>query len=382
MTPSGPQGSTRTAVQDDVFRDVIGRFASGVTVITTTADGGDFGTTASAVSSLSMEPPMMLICLNKTSDTQAAVLRSGLFAVNILREDQGDVAYRFAKKGTDKFEGVAVVRGGTGVPLVGGALAHLECEVDETVTGGTHTVFLAHVRQAVGTEGAPLTYFRGRFGRLESALDEAAYRGLRERVVDRRLPVGEVLDLEQLATDLDADAQRVYYALTKLCADGLVFREADGYIVKPLTAQAAGQLFDARCTVEIGVVEGTVGAVGDEAVDGLQALADDLARIVSSDAPDLGAFLRTSHGFHQRLVALAGCDQLNELYERLGIPSFWTRTMADRRWWEEFDVVHHAQLVEAYRACDAGAAKRLILAHRDQVKGLVRGLITEAGGEV
>lgn len=379
---TGPRVSTPTAVQDEVFRDVIGRFASGVTVITTAVDGTDFGTTASAVSSLSMDPPMILICLNRTSDTQAAVLRSGVFAVNILREDQGEVAYRFAKKGTDKFEGVAVRRGGTGVPLVEGALAHLECEVDETVAGGTHTVFLARVRQAVGTEGAPLTYFRGRFGRLESALDEAAYRELRNRVVDRRLPVGQVLDLEQLATDLDADAQRIYYALTKLCADDLVSREADGYIVKPLTAQSAEQLFDARCTVEVGVAEETVGAVSGAAVDGLEALADDLARIVSSDTPDLNAFLRTSHAFHQRLVALAGCDQLNELYERLGIPSFWTRTMADRRWWEEFDVVHHAQLVQAYRAGDPDAARRLICAHRDQVKGLVRGLITEAGGEV
>ncbi len=148
---TGPRVSTPTAVQDEVFRDVIGRFASGVTVITTAVDGTDFGTTASAVSSLSMDPPMILICLNRTSDTQAAVLRSGVFAVNILREDQGEVAYRFAKKGTDKFGGVSVRRGGTGVPLVEGALAHLECEVDETVAGGTHTVFLARVRQAVGT---------------------------------------------------------------------------------------------------------------------------------------------------------------------------------------------------------------------------------------
>lgn len=370
------------AVPDEVFRDVIGRFASGVTVITTRADDADFGTTASAVSSLSMQPPMMLVCLNRTSDTQAAVLRSGVFAVNILGEDQGQVAYAFAKKGTDKFQGVGVVRGESGVPLVEGALAHLECEVDETVTGGTHTVFLAHVRHAAGTEGAPLTYFRGRFGRLESALDEAAYRTLRDRVIGRELPLGRPLDLEQLATELDADAQRVYYALTKLCADGLVSREADGYVVEPLTPQAAESLFDARCTVEIGVVEETVGRVDDEAVEDLQALADDLARIVRSDAPDLVAFLRTSHAFHQRLVALARCDQLSELYERLGIPSFWHRTMADRRWWEEFDVVHHAQLVEAYRTGARDTAKQLVYAHRDQVKDLVRGLITEAGGEV
>ena len=378
MTHAG----TPTAIPNEVFRDVIGRFASGVTVITTTADGGDFGTTASAVSSLSMEPPMLLICLNRTSDTQAAILKTGVFGVNILAEDQGQIAYRFAKKGQAKFDGVGVRRGGTGVPLVENALAHLECEVEETVTGGTHTVFLARVRQAAGTDRAPLTYFRGRFGRLESELDEAAYRDLRMRVIDRRLPVGRPLDLEALATELDVDAQRVYYALTKLCADDLVSRQADGYVVTPLTAPAAEALFDARCTVEIGVAAQTVGQVGSDAVDGLEELANDLARIVHSTEPDLAAFLHASHEFHRRLVALADCPVLTETYQRLGIPSFWTRTMADRAWWHEFDVVHHRHLVEAYRAGDVARATQLIRSHRDQVKGLVRAMIAEAGGEV
>jgi flavin reductase (DIM6/NTAB) family NADH-FMN oxidoreductase RutF len=373
---------SRTAVPDEVFRDVIGRFASGVTVITTTADGADHGTTASAVSSLSMNPPMLLICLNKTSDTQAAILRSGAFAVNILAEDQGQVAYQFAKKGQDKFAGVGLVRGRSGIPLVENALAHLECEVDETVTGGTHTVFLARVKEAAGKEGAPLTYFRGRFGRLESALDEAAYRDLRKRVIERSLPPGQPLDPEGLAAEMDVDPQRIYYALTKLATDDLVARREDGYVVNPLTAEAAAQLFDARGTIEIGVVDQTVGVAEDDALDDLQRLADDLARNVGSPEPDLAAFLHTSHAFHQHLVALAGCTQLSESYERLGIPAFWTRTMADRRWWEEFDVVHHAQLVQAYRTGDMVEAKRLIYQHRDQVKDLVRGLITEAGGEV
>ncbi len=371
-----------TAVPDEVFRDVIGRFASGVTVITTTAHGEDHGTTASAVSSLSTEPPMLLVCLNKTSATQQAVLEAGVFGVNILAEHQGEVAYRFAKKGADKFAGVGVLQGQTGVPLIEGALAHLECEVDETVTGGTHTVFLGRVRHARGSEGTPLTYFRGRFGRLESALDEAAYRDLRKRVFSRQLPVGEPLDLERLAAELDVDAQRVYYALTKLSADDLVSREAEGYVVNPLTADAAEQMFDARCAVEVGVVDQTVGKVSDAALDELDALAQRLAGIVRADSPDFGDFLSTSHAFHQRLVALADCAHLSELYQRLGIPSFWSRTMAGRAWWAEFDVVHHAELVDAYRTRDTERAKQLVYGHRDQVKRLVRSLITEAGGSV
>ena len=99
-----------TLADQQVFRDVIGRFASGVTVITTTVDGAPFGTTASAVSSLSLEPPMVLVCLNKTSDTQAAILKAGAFCVNILAEGQQDLAYQFARKG-DKFGGHDLRRG-------------------------------------------------------------------------------------------------------------------------------------------------------------------------------------------------------------------------------------------------------------------------------
>src|ERR1700736_5661352 len=91
------------------FRDVIGHFASGVTVITASHDGEYKGTTASAVSSLSLEPPMVLICLNKESSTARAVAAAGRFAVNILGEDQADEAMRFAKRAAtgDKFTGVA-----------------------------------------------------------------------------------------------------------------------------------------------------------------------------------------------------------------------------------------------------------------------------------
>jgi flavin reductase (DIM6/NTAB) family NADH-FMN oxidoreductase RutF len=324
---TGGAGVT-AAVPNELFRDVIGRFATGVTVITTTAAGVDHGTTASAVSSLSLDPPMLLVCLNRTSDTQDAVLRSGVFGVNILAEDQGEIAYRFATKGTGKFDGVAVRHGTTGVPLIEQALAHVECEVQETVSGGTHTVFLARVRQASGSDGAPLTYFRGRFGRLESA------------------------------------------------------RQADGHVATPLNAEAAGQLFDARCTIELGVAEETVGSVGDEALDGLEALAEQLARIVRNEAPDLSSFLRTSHAFHRALVSLAGCPQLSESYERLGIPAFWTTAMSERSWWRDFDVVHHADVVRAYRAGDLAEVKRLVRRHRQQVKQLVRDLISDAGGEV
>ena len=101
----------------DEFREVISHFASGVTVITALHEGRAFGTTASAVTSLSLEPPMLLVCMNKQSETGRAVAQAGQFAVNILGADQVDLAERFAQKGGDKFAGVPVSPGKWGEPL-------------------------------------------------------------------------------------------------------------------------------------------------------------------------------------------------------------------------------------------------------------------------
>jgi len=153
----------RRRLSSEEFRDIIGRFASGVTVITAQHEDRPFGTTASAVSSLSLEPPMLLVCLNKASSTGQAIAAARHFAVNILGEDQADAAMRFAGKG-DKFAGARIAHGEMGEPLLADALANLECRVVEEVTGGTHSVFLAEVEHATGRQGAPLAYFRGQFG--------------------------------------------------------------------------------------------------------------------------------------------------------------------------------------------------------------------------
>lgn len=155
------------ACDQRLYREVVGHFATGVAVITAKHDGVDFGMTASALASLSVEPPTLLVCLSRESVTHSAIHSAGAFGVNILTESQGDIATRFA--GTDraqKFDELRVRHGELGQPLLLDALARLECRVAEPVTGGTHTIFLGTVQNAEADEGAPLTYFRGRFGRF------------------------------------------------------------------------------------------------------------------------------------------------------------------------------------------------------------------------
>jgi flavin reductase (DIM6/NTAB) family NADH-FMN oxidoreductase RutF len=165
---AAPAPITDPGCDEAVFREVVGHFATGVAVITARRGGENYGMTASAVASLSLEPPMLLVCLNRASVTHGALEAAGAFGVNVLNDGQADIATRFAgaERGS-RFAGLRTHSGPLGQPLLSDALARLECRVTETVSGGTHTVFLGTVHHAEATPGSPLTYFRGRFGRFE-----------------------------------------------------------------------------------------------------------------------------------------------------------------------------------------------------------------------
>jgi flavin reductase (DIM6/NTAB) family NADH-FMN oxidoreductase RutF len=107
---------------------------------------------------------MLLVCLNRTSRTMPVIDRTRRFAVNILGVGQGGLAQRFATDRDDKFDGVEFEPGLFGVPLLRDALAHIECNVRETATGGTHTVFFGEVQRAERFEGEPILYYRGQVG--------------------------------------------------------------------------------------------------------------------------------------------------------------------------------------------------------------------------
>ena len=370
---------TATLVDQNTFRDVIGRFASGVTVISTRRDGTDLGTTASAVSSLSMEPPMLLICMNRTSETGAAVADRGRFVVNILGEDQAELAQHFARKGADKFAGVEVERGQDELPLIARALGHLECRVAETATGGTHTVFLSHVERARATEGSPLTYFRGRFGRFEDAAQEAAYQQLRQVVMSREVRAGETLSIDELAGRLHLERPRLQVALMKLTADGLVERDPDrGYVVRPLDAHRARDAIRTRCMIEVAVAEEAAGTIDAAALAELRRHAQDACRAVAGATPDYELLRAAGRRFHRTFIALAGNDTVLELYGRLRIDAIWGRLLKGRHLDPDYLLV----VTEACAAGDAEAAKRALREHADHAVRVVEDVIARAGGAI
>ncbi len=150
------------------FRRVLGHFATGVTVVTTRAPGGPVrGLTASAVASVSLNPPLALVCVDHTADTHDAIEDSGVFAINMLAEDAETLARRFADYPAEtKFEGVAYRPEATGAPVLDAALAWADCDLRFSHDGGDHTIFVGVVVAGDAREGAPLLYYRGGYRRM------------------------------------------------------------------------------------------------------------------------------------------------------------------------------------------------------------------------
>jgi 4-nitrophenol 2-monooxygenase / 4-nitrocatechol 4-monooxygenase, reductase component len=142
------------------FRQVMGHFASGVTVVTTAHDGQLYGMTVSSFASLSLKPALVLICVENILSTYTAIIEAGQFAVNILEQRQEHLSRRFATRENGKFTGVAWRSSRNGLPLIEGTLSVIECQLRDTFPGGDHTIFVGEVIDAEIGHGAPLLYYR------------------------------------------------------------------------------------------------------------------------------------------------------------------------------------------------------------------------------
>lgn len=155
-------------MDEAAFKNAMSHFASGVTVVTTEHQGKPFGMTVASFASLSLHPPLVLICIEKSVKTHDAIASSGKFGVSILRSDQQDISSRFASRAEDKFTGIDVRRGTLGLPLIAGALTTIECAVENRLPGGDHTIFIGKVVDAQTTEGNPLLYFRSGYREMRA----------------------------------------------------------------------------------------------------------------------------------------------------------------------------------------------------------------------
>jgi flavin reductase (DIM6/NTAB) family NADH-FMN oxidoreductase RutF len=161
MSSEGPR------VASEEFRRACGRFATGVAIASVLdADGTPHGLTVNSFASVSLHPPLILICLGHKVSVMDAFRASAHFGINMLADHQRALAERFARKGRGRFDGLEWQRGETGVPLLAGVLATIECAVHARHTAGDHDILVGQVVRTRVAEGAPLVYFASRYREL------------------------------------------------------------------------------------------------------------------------------------------------------------------------------------------------------------------------
>jgi flavin reductase (DIM6/NTAB) family NADH-FMN oxidoreductase RutF len=161
------QASTMTSISPDEFRSLCGLWPTGVSIVTTRdLAGHHFGLTMNSITSVSLEPPLLLVCLANSSETLEAICDSRIFCINLLASDQEDLSRRFASRSLDKFQGVRFSAGQLGAPVIDGVLGAMECRVEDIFPGGDHKIVVGRCvhGEKFNCDAAPLVFVRSRYG--------------------------------------------------------------------------------------------------------------------------------------------------------------------------------------------------------------------------
>lgn len=157
------------AFDPQLQRQVMGRFATGVTVVTTCVGDQFSGMTANAVMSLSLDPPLVVVSVDKSASMHGLLQQGQCFAINILRHEQEELSNRFAQRGPKEFADLATKVAESGAPILLDALAYLDCRLVEIAAAGDHDMFIGECLGGEAGDGAPLIFFGGRYGELTEA---------------------------------------------------------------------------------------------------------------------------------------------------------------------------------------------------------------------
>jgi len=154
---------------NQILKDVFGRFATGVTIVTARHGNDLHGMTASAVSSLSADPPLLLVAVDHRAAMCEFLKKAGSFAVNVLTRQQESLSTRFASRGPREFSDIPQLESLTGAPVFSESLAYAECQLRHILPGGDHDIFVGEIVAGAGHEGEPLLYYKGKYRSLSDA---------------------------------------------------------------------------------------------------------------------------------------------------------------------------------------------------------------------
>ncbi|WP_072803239.1 flavin reductase [Rhodococcoides yunnanense] len=309
----------------DQYRHAAGRFASGVTVVTTRNGDHVYGVTATSFVSLSLNPLLVTVSINQNSAILPDIGDGGVLAVNVLASEQQEVSRYFSTRGRGRshqlFDGIATREEATGAPIIDGALSWFDCRVHATLEGGDHVILVGEVMAAGGTSGEPLLYFSGEYHELDRRGDATG----------KQIPTAG--DIEQFT-----DALSVQLHMTGMTATDLLDAQ---HAVEPAAAALAAR----RCDPE-GIAE-------------LQALVDAAAQ----HHDDGEKFDPVALEFHSHIGLMSGNAAIAASVRALSRPRYElysARTNTERA---QRSTEKHQEIVDAIRDGDEDRARRLMLDH-------------------
>lgn len=301
------------------FLAMSGSVTSAVSVVTTTdIDGRRFGMTASSVTTLTWERPSMLVCIKRDNPTAQAVERAGSFGISVLAANQMHLARHFASPSDNKFLDVPWTTDLLGVPLLEGSVAHIECEVVQTHTYDTHTIFIGTVRSGETFDESPLVYLRGGFGGFESQENREAYAEIRRWILSGRWGT-HTRTAGDIAAALDLDPASVYSSMTRLTKEGLAQRVAGGYEASTLEQHAVADAFRTREILECGVIRTSLTTAPQRQLAEVRRRFNEMAELMIGDTlADVDTFFDSNYAFHLAIIQIAECTATEAAFERLG----------------------------------------------------------------
>lgn len=307
----------------------------------TVAFGGTLlGTVARTVGRLSSDPPLVIVTLDAHPLITEAIDQVGSFALNLIAFDEDRLDGLGPERET-VLDGLPVVRGASGHPLLGDSLAQLECSVHDAVSVGAHRVYTADVTDAFARGGASLAAIDGDLRNFVASRDDATYHELRRAILERRFPLEEDILVPEVCAQLEVTAANVRYALSRLAHEGLVTRHtSERYAVVPVDERLIVTLLHARRILMMGITDCLVDELTDREIESVLEAALQTRRPAGTN--DVGmendASVRVFQNFNEVVVGLAGNSVLLDTYRRLSVPTVMGRIL----WQVEWSTLHDA----------------------------------------
>lgn len=355
-----------------LHRAAADHFATGVAVVTSRdAVGAVAARLVTSLTSLSLEPPALLLAVTTGSALQVAVEESGVLAISLLREDQDLIAQRVAEEG-DAAVALRDISGSSdlhGLTVLTDCLTTMECVVTDSVEWSGDHLYTCLVQAARTSPGSPLVQYRGVPGRYQAFQEASDYANFRRLVLERAGSKDALLVVDEFAGTLGMEPASVHDALVRLQDEGLVrVNPADGsHVIVAIDDTGTSQALEARLLMELAATVFLGDALTPSQLDDLEGRREECS--ASSRGPgaevDHDAHLR----LHEYLVTLTDNSLLVSAFRNFTIPSA-TWNVIPRA--VQADIEHdHRQLVACYRAGDIAAAQKVLRAHRDRIENVL-----------